>query len=203
MNAAKISNANRAPQPRLRAFGAVLSALALFAIAIGAAGCQRNIVKASPPSVSTPPPTQANPPATPPAAPQTTDAPPSPAAPAPPPNPAPQPATTRPLQPAPTATEPEKPAETPRPEAPVISPEMTPQAQAAAEQRTNADIAHAEQNLQTAESKELDAAQHDLVEKVRDFLEQAHEAIHADDWVRASNLAEKARILSDELVKSL
>ena len=85
----------------------------------------------------------------------------------------------------------------------MISPELTPQAQAAAEQRTNTDIDHAERNLQAAEGRQLDAAQHDLVEKVRDFLAQAHEAIHADDWVRASNLAEKARILSDELVKSL
>jgi outer membrane biosynthesis protein TonB len=183
--------------------GSLLLALALSALALGAAGCQRNIVKASPPSVSTPPPTEATPSTAPPTEPQTTTAPPSPAAPAPPPNPAPQPASTRPKQPAPASTEPEKPAENPRPVAPVISPELTPQAQAAAEQRTNADIDHAERNLQSSESKELDEAQHDLVEKVRDFLAQAHEAIHTEDWVRASNLAEKARVLSDELVKSL
>ena len=39
-------------------------------------------------------------------------------------------------------------------------------------------------------------------EKINGFLGQAHEAITADDWVRAQNLAEKARVLSVELVKS-
>jgi len=193
------------PRPatvRATTFSSLLLALGLCALALGAAGCQRNIVKASPPSVSTPPPPEANPSTAPPTAPETTTAPPSTAAPTPP-SPAPQPAPTRSKQPTPAAAEPEKPAENPRPAAPVISPELTPQAQAAAEQRTNADMDHAARNLQSAESKELDAAQHDLVEKVRDFLAQAHEAIHAEDWVRASNLAEKARVLSDELVKSL
>jgi hypothetical protein len=41
------------------------------------------------------------------------------------------------------------------------------------------------------------------VEKISGFLSQAHEAILADDWVRAENLADKARVLSNELVKSL
>jgi outer membrane biosynthesis protein TonB len=193
----------RATLARTKTFSSLLLAFALSALTFGAAGCQRNIVKASPPSVSTPPPPEANPSTAPPTEPQTTTAPPPTAAPTPTPKSTPPPAPTRAKQPAPVASEPEKPADNPRPEAPVISPELTPQAQAAAEQRTNADIAHAEQNLQSAESKQLDEAQHDLVQKVRDFLAQAHDAIHAEDWVRASNLAEKARVLSDELVKSL
>jgi len=191
-------NTNRHPAPKTFLF----LALALSAVAFGAAGCQRNIVKASPPSVSTPPPA-ANPAQAPPSEPQTTAAPPATAAPTPPATAAPQPAPARPRPAAPAANEPEKPAESSRPAAPQISPELTPQAQAAAEQRTNADIQIAEQNLHKAEGKQLDEAQHDLVEKVRDFLAQAHDAIHAEDWVRASNLAEKARILSDELAKSL
>lgn len=60
----------------------------------------------------------------------------------------------------------------------------------------------AEKNLQAANGKSLNAAQKDLVEKIRGFLEQSHEAIVADDWVRAENLAEKARVLSLELAKS-
>jgi hypothetical protein len=48
----------------------------------------------------------------------------------------------------------------------------------------------------------LNAAQKDLVDKISGFLTQAHEAIVAEDWVRAQNLAEKARVLSVELVKS-
>jgi outer membrane biosynthesis protein TonB len=194
MNAAKIISASR--RSAILAMAFTLLALVLFV-----AGCQRNIVKASPPSVSTPPPAT-NPSTAPPSQPQPTTAPPPTPAPEPTPAPATQPAPARTKPSTPSSTEPEKPAET-RPEAPVISPQLTPQAQAAAEQRTNADINTAEKNLQTAESKRLDEAQHDLVEKVRDFLAQAHEAIHSQDWVRASNLAEKARVLSEELVKSL
>jgi hypothetical protein len=186
-----------------RRFALFALAFALAAAVFGAAGCQRNIVKASPPSVSTPPPPEANPSTAPPTQPQPTTAS-STATPEPPPeNPAPQPTPAHRKPATPTATAPEAPPDSSRPEAPVISPELTPQAQAAAEQRTNSDMQRAEQNLQSAESKQLDEAQHDLVEKVRDFLSQAHQAIHEDDWVRASNLAEKARVLSDELVKSL
>lgn len=191
------------PSTKIRSSAIFALAFALSACVFFGAGCQRNIVKASPPSVSTPPPPEANPSTAPPSEPQTTTAPPTASEPTPPPAPAPQPVPTRPKPSEPSSTEPEKPTETPRPEAPVISPQLTPQAQAAAEQRTNANIQRAERNLQTAESKQLDEAQHDLVEKVRDFLAQAHEAIHAEDWVRANNLADKARVLSDELVKSL
>ena len=56
--------------------------------------------------------------------------------------------------------------------------------------------------MQLANGKQLNAAQKDLIEKINGFLGQAHEAIVADDWVRAQNLAEKARVLSSELVKS-
>ena len=48
----------------------------------------------------------------------------------------------------------------------------------------------------------MNATQNDLIEKVRDFLGQAHEAIRSSDWVRAENLAHKAQILSNELAKS-
>ena len=67
---------------------------------------------------------------------------------------------------------------------------------------TTGNLTQAEQNLQQASGKTLNAAQKDLTEKIRAFLAQAHEAILADDWVRAQNLAEKARVLSAELVKS-
>jgi hypothetical protein len=60
----------------------------------------------------------------------------------------------------------------------------------------------AEKNMQLAEGKELKASQKDLLDKIKGFLGQAHEAIVADDWVRAQNLAEKARILSVELANS-
>ena len=71
-----------------------------------------------------------------------------------------------------------------------------------AKNNTTANITTAEKNLHQADGKRLNAAQKDLTEKISSFLSQAHEAIVADDWVRALNLAEKARVLSAELLKS-
>ena len=67
---------------------------------------------------------------------------------------------------------------------------------------TTSNITAAEKNMKFSSGRSLNAAQTDLAEKIRGFLAQSHEAIAADDWVRAQNLAEKARVLSDELVKS-
>jgi hypothetical protein len=69
--------------------------------------------------------------------------------------------------------------------------------------KTEKAIAVAERNLQRAYGRELSAAQLDLVEKIRGFLAQAREAVQSADWVRARNLAEKAQVLSVELVRSL
>ena len=80
---------------------------------------------------------------------------------------------------------------------------MSPRDQADAMRHTTDDIRSAEKNLQLANGKRLNASQTDLVEKVKGFLSQAHEAIRANDWVRARNLALKAEILSTELIKSL
>ncbi len=121
----------------------------------------------------------------------------------PPENPAP-PALVVPPPAKPPATKPAQPAPTqPRPAAPQISPRLSPAEQAEAERRTTQDISAAEKNLQFAYGKQLNAAQHDLIEKIRGFLGQAREAIRADDWVRARNLAQKAQALSIELVSSL
>ncbi len=54
-----------------------------------------------------------------------------------------------------------------------------------------------------AYGKTLSAAQSDLVEKIHAFLGQAREALRASDWVRARNLAQKAKVLSIELAGSL
>jgi hypothetical protein len=109
---------------------------------------------------------------------------------------APSPPRPRPAPP----VEPPKPKE---PEAPQISPQLSAGQVAAAQRRTTDDIRIAERNLQVANGRSLNASQQDLVEKVRGFLVQAQEAIRAVDWIRASNLAQKAQILSAELIKSL
>lgn len=49
----------------------------------------------------------------------------------------------------------------------------------------------------------MSAAQKDLVEKISSFLEQSRDAVKTGDWTRAQNLAQKARLLSLELVSSL
>ena len=81
--------------------------------------------------------------------------------------------------------------------------DLLPRSLEAAKSNTTSNITTAEKNLQAAAGKQLNAAQKDLIEKINGFLGQAHEAIVADDWVRAQNLADKARVLSNELVKSL
>jgi hypothetical protein len=172
----------------------------LCALALGTCGCaNRHIVRAAPASVSTPPPEISEPmpqpePTPPPAAPA--EAPPAePAPPVPPMVPA-----KRPAPPRPRAPQPETPA--PKLAAPQISPQLSPRDLEAAMSSTKSSMMTADENLQKAGGKQLNAAQRDLKEKISSFLEQAHEAILADDWVRAQTLAEKARVLSVELVKS-
>lgn len=175
----------------------------LCAAALGATGCaSRRIVSAAPASVSTPPPVEiapTPPPTTPPPPAQpTAEPPPETPAPVPPPAPAKRPAPPRPRPPQPEVAEPTP----PKPEPPQISPQLSARELETAKNNTTSSITTAEKNLHQADGKQLNAAQKDLTEKISGFLSQAHEAILADDWVRAQNLAEKARVLSAELVKS-
>ncbi len=91
----------------------------------------------------------------------------------------------------------------PRRSPPQLSPRMSPQEQIAAEKQTNQSIGAAERNLKSALGRQLSPTQSDLVEKIRGFLGQAREAIRDGDWLRAKNLAQKAQVLSAELVNSL
>ena len=105
------------------------------------------------------------------------------------------------------ATEP--PASEPAPEnsahvsAPQISPQISQADQQSYERQTNDEVAATERNLQQANGRPLKASQQDLLEKARSFLEQAREASKGGDWARAHNLAQKARVLSAELLNSL
>lgn len=173
----------------------------LLVAAFAATGCAgKHIVRASSPSVSTPPPEEPAPtpqPATPPPVETKTEPPAEPPAATPPAVPARRP-TPRP-RPAPVETADPVP---PKPAPPQISPQLSAKDLALAKTNTTANITTAEKNLQLASGKQLSAAQKDLVGKISGFLGQAHEAILTDDWVRAQNLAEKARVLSVELTKS-
>ena len=90
-----------------------------------------------------------------------------------------------------------------RPEAPQITPQLTAQEAAAAEQQTNVSLSIAERNIAASQGKSLNPTQSDLASKVRSFVTEAREAAHSGDWTRASNAAKKAQVLSEELARSL
>jgi outer membrane biosynthesis protein TonB len=86
---------------------------------------------------------------------------------------------------------------------PQISPQLSPADQQNYERKMNDDISAAEKGLQQTNNRQLNAYQQDLVEKIRSFLDQSRDAGKSGDWVRAQNLAQKARLLSNDLVNSL
>lgn len=187
----------------------ILAALLLATLPF-AAGCKKKNVQAAPPDVTAPtaenapaPTTKSEPAATKTEPKKEAAAPPTLVVP--PPTPAPAKSskkkTTTPAtpEPVPPATQPEAPRTPP----PQMTPRLTPKEQAEAQRNTMADIGTAEKNLNRVADRPLNASQNDMVEKIRGFLGQAREAMGANDWVRARNLAQKARLLSIELVKSL
>jgi hypothetical protein len=103
--------------------------------------------------------------------------------------------------PAPAANAPAADAE--KPEAPTIAAQLSKEEFAAAMQETNQSLDIAEKNLASTRNKRLNAAQNDLVSKIKGFLKDAREAAQAGDWARARNLAKKAQVLSEELVRSV
>jgi hypothetical protein len=94
-------------------------------------------------------------------------------------------------------------SDTEKPETPTIAPQQTPQESAVAQQQTNQSLGIAERNLEFARGKILNAAQSDLVSKIRSFIKDAREAAQITDWSRARSLAKKAQVLSEELAASL
>jgi ribosome-binding protein aMBF1 (putative translation factor) len=85
----------------------------------------------------------------------------------------------------------------------MIAPQLTPQESAVAQQQTNQSLSIAEKNLESARGKNLNAAQSDLVSKIRGFIKDAREAAQIADWSRARSLAKKAQVLSEGLADSL
>ena len=106
------------------------------------------------------------------------------------------------VNPAPAAAASAPTADAEKPEAPTIAVQMSKEESAAAMQETNQSLDIAEKNLASTSNKRLNAAQNDLVSKIKGFLKDAREAAQAGDWARARNLAKKAQVLSEELVRS-
>ena len=173
----------------------------LCAASAALGGCaSKHIVQAAPPSVSTPPPdvtAPMQPPEAPP--PVTTEEEPAPEVPSPTLTTPPPKKPAAPKRPPSAETAESTPA---KPAPPQLSPQLSARDLQTTKNSTTSDITTAERNLQLANGKQLSPAQKDLTEKIKGFLSQSHDAIMSDDWVRAQNLAEKARVLSAELVKS-
>jgi hypothetical protein len=96
----------------------------------------------------------------------------------------------------------QEPAEVEKHEEPTIAPEVPSDEARAAQAETQLSLDTAEKNLALAQGKNLNAAQQDLISKVKSFAESAHEAIKGGDWLKAKNLASKAQVLSEQLAKS-
>jgi hypothetical protein len=182
----------------------VFTALLVCGLALGSSGCKQK-VQAAAPVASAPVPKAAEPPPPTGPAPDVHE---DPGTTAPSSTPEPLNNSTTPPPPPPThkpkksepATEQPEPA---HPDAPQMSPQLSPNDQAAYERKTNEDLSVADKNLESATGHQLNAAQKDLDEKIRSFVSQSRDASKAGDWARAQNLAQKARLLSVELVNSL
>lgn len=69
--------------------------------------------------------------------------------------------------------------------------------QQSTEQMTNT----TEENLKKIASRQLNPSQQDMVSQIKQFMEQAKTAVTAGDAERGHNLALKAQLLSEELLK--
>jgi hypothetical protein len=167
------------------------------ALALGVAGCPREKVHAKMPTIIPPVPAPAEPP-TPPyiLGQEPTD---TTLAMIPESLPTPPPERPHPAAPRHSGSDP---SAAPKPAAPAISPEISASDQAVYERRIDENLKTAESNLRQASAHQLNATQKDMAEKIKGFVEQAHDAMQAADWTRAQNLAEKAQVLSSELASS-
>jgi len=85
----------------------------------------------------------------------------------------------------------------------MISPHLTPQESAVAQQQANQSLGIAEKNLAFVRGKKLNSTQSDLISKITGFIKDAREAANIADWNRARSMAKKAQVLSEELAGSL
>jgi hypothetical protein len=77
----------------------------------------------------------------------------------------------------------------------------TPAQQASSERSTEQITAATEENLKKINGRQLSASEQDTVNQIKQFMDQSKQAVASGDPERGRNLAMKARLLSDELVK--
>jgi fibronectin type 3 domain-containing protein len=86
---------------------------------------------------------------------------------------------------------------------PILAPQVGKSDEEQAKRATSTRIQRAEQAIAQLEGKKLTSDQREQLLTVQNLLGSAKEALAAQDLAKASNLAEKARILAEELSKSL
>src|SRR5205807_2354322 len=76
-------------------------------------------------------------------------------------------------------------------------------AEQTSQQRSTTDqlLESTEDNLKKVVGQRLSSSQQELVNQIKDFIQQSKAAVSAGDVERGSTLAKKAHLLSDELVK--
>jgi hypothetical protein len=85
----------------------------------------------------------------------------------------------------------------------VLSPRATPEEERRLTRLTNENLASAEQLLKEIDGRRLSAEQQNTAQTVQSFIAKAREALGTNDVARASTLADKARVLADELARSV
>jgi hypothetical protein len=75
-------------------------------------------------------------------------------------------------------------------------------AQQAWQERSTEELTAAtKENLEKTTGRPLSASQQEMVNQIKQFMEQSKTAVAAGDLERGRNLAAKAHLLSDELIK--
>ena len=82
-----------------------------------------------------------------------------------------------------------------------LAPGLSPEQASSQRQSTSEMLAATDANLKQMSSRQLSSTQQDSISQIRKYMEQAKAAERAGDLQRAHNLASKAALLSDDLVK--
>jgi hypothetical protein len=118
--------------------------------------------------------------------------------------PAPPPPAKKEPEPAhPVKREPEAPPVKIEAPPPVLAPQVGRQGEEQLRRTANSSIQRTEHLIGQLEGKKLTGEQQEQLLTVRSLLGNAREALLAQDLTKASNLADKARILAEELAQSV
>ena len=117
----------------------------------------------------------------------------------------PPPPAKREPAPPPTVKEPEAPPprKEPEPTPPVLAPHVGKDDEEQQRREASARIVRAERLVGQLDEKKLSEGQREQLMTIRSFLDKARDALGERDLARASNLADKARILAEELAEAV